>query len=184
MLPPIEPGTLLNQRYRALQLLNQTEFYRTYLACDEGRFNESCTLEEISLNPQATPEVREKSAECFQREASKLYRLQHRQLPQVQATFEHDHRWFLVLSHIEGQTLGELLQVRRGHEATFGEAEVQQLLEGLLPVLDYVHRHNIVHGNITPETIVLRSAPGVSFEETEGEPVLIHFGAIADLANR
>jgi serine/threonine protein kinase len=184
MLPPIEPGTLLNQRYRTVRLLTQAEFYRTYLASDEGRFNEFCTLEELSLNSQTTPEAKAKARERFQKEASKLYRLQHRQLSQVQATFEQDNRLFLVLSHIPGQTLRELLNVRQSHDATFGETEVRQLLEGLFPVLDYLHRHNIVHGNITPDTIVLRSSSGVSFEATEGEPVLIHFGAIADLANR
>ncbi|MDY6782838.1 MAG: serine/threonine-protein kinase [Cyanobacteriota bacterium] len=184
MLPPIEPGTLLNQRYRVTRLFAQAEFYRTYLASDEGRFNEACTLEELSLNPQATPEVRSRSTERFQKESSRLYRLQHRQLPQVQATFEGENRLFLVLSHFEGQTLRELLRVRQSHNATFGEAEVRQLLESLLPVLDYLHRHNIIHGNITPQTIVLRSSSGVSFEETEGEAVLIHFGAIADLAHR
>lgn len=184
MLSPIEPGTLLNQRYRAIRTLDRSEFYRTYLASDEGRFNELCVLEELSLNPQATEEVRAKSRERFQQEASKLYRLQHRQIAGVQATFEQGDRLFLVLSHIEGQTLQELLQVRQSHGAAFGEAEVRQLLERLLPVLDYLHRHQIVHGNIRPETIVLRSSAGAAFEEAEGEPVLTHFGAIADLANR
>ena len=47
MQPPISAGTVLQSRYRTLQLLGQGGFGRTYLAEDLGRFNERCAIKEF-----------------------------------------------------------------------------------------------------------------------------------------
>ena len=44
MQPPIPNGTVLQNRYRSIQVLGQGGFGRTYLAEDQGRFNERCAF--------------------------------------------------------------------------------------------------------------------------------------------
>jgi serine/threonine protein kinase len=51
MEPPIASGTILQNRYHLLSVLGQGGFGRTYLAEDQGRFNELCALKEL-IPPQ------------------------------------------------------------------------------------------------------------------------------------
>ncbi|NJM56973.1 MAG: hypothetical protein HC857_05460 [Synechococcales cyanobacterium RU_4_20] len=93
MQPPIPIGTVLQNRYRMLQILGQGGFGRTYLAADQGRFNEYCALKEY-IPPRDSAYAIEKSKELFEREASVLHRIQHPQVPNFQAVFEEDGRFF------------------------------------------------------------------------------------------
>ncbi|MGD2182436.1 protein kinase domain-containing protein [Lusitaniella coriacea] len=180
MLSPINPGTLLNQRYRVVRILGQQDFGQTYLAQDEGRFNELCTLKEMAF-PDVSEDILVKSRERFQQEASQLYRLENRQIPQFRATFEENGRLFLVRDYIKGKTLRELLGLRQSKDEVFSEVEVRQLLEQLLPVLDYLHRQGIVHGNLTPDNILLRVHSQIPGEQGGQEPILIGFEVMDEL---
>ncbi|HEY9702114.1 MAG TPA: protein kinase, partial [Allocoleopsis sp.] len=109
---PIPVGTILQNRYRLLNILGQGGFGRTYLAEDLGRFQERCAIKELIPDPNTT-ELMEKVKELFQREASTLYQIQHPQIPQFRATFEQDGRLFLVQEYVEGNTYYKLLQERK-----------------------------------------------------------------------
>lgn len=175
MRPPLPTGTLLQNRYRLLNLLGQGGFGRSYLAEDQGRFNELCALKELIPN-QAGEYVLEKSKELFQREAQILYQIQHPQIPQFRATFEQDQRLFLVQDYVEGKTYRALLDERKARGMVFSEAEVTQLLRQLLPVLAHIHAKGIIHRDISPDNIILR--------QRDQLPVLIDFGVVKELATR
>ncbi|MBW4520782.1 MAG: protein kinase [Scytolyngbya sp. HA4215-MV1] len=175
MQPPIPVGTVLQNRYRVLNVLGQGGFGRTYLAEDQGRFNELCALKEL-IPLQEGSYALEKSKELFQREATILYQIQHPQIPQFRATFEQDQRLFLVQDYVEGRTYQELLDERRMQGYAFSEPEVLQLMRQLLPVLAHIHAKGIVHRDIAPDNIILR--------ERDRLPVLIDFGVVKELATR
>lgn len=181
MLPPLAAGTTLQNRYRLLGLLGQGGFGRTYLAEDIGRFNERCVLKEY-IPIQAGPLALQKSQELFQREAQILYQIQHPQIPQFRATFDHDQRLFLVQDYAAGKTYRTLLNDRIHTQPTppaqgyFTDTEVIQLLHRLLPVLSYLHQQGIIHRDISPDNIILR--------EPDHLPVLIDFGAVKEVATR
>ena len=82
MQPPIAAGTVLQNRYRVVRLLGQGGFGRTYLAEDQGRFNEACALKEF-VPLQGADRFSDKATQLFQREASILYQIQHPQIPQL-----------------------------------------------------------------------------------------------------
>lgn len=174
MQPPIPDFTVLQNRYRLLGILGQGGFGRTYLAEDKGRFNEKCALKEFI--PNGSSSSVQKSRELFQREAAVLYQIQHAQIPQFRASFEENGRLFLVQDYVPGKNYRLLLQERKAAGAKFSEMEVVQLIDRLLPVLDYLHSQNIIHRDISPDNIILRSQDGM--------PVLIDFGVVRELATR
>jgi len=175
MYPPLPFGTLLQSRYQIVQLLGQGGFGRTYLAEDQGRFNERCAVKEF-LPQQGEDHFSNKSTELFQREAAILYQIQHPQIPQFRATFEVDNRLFLVQDYVEGPSYRELLNQRRSQNATFSEAEVRQFLQQMLPVLAHIHAKGIIHRDISPDNILLRSRDRL--------PVLIDFGVVKEVVTR
>jgi serine/threonine protein kinase len=175
MQPSISIGTVLQNRYRILNTLGQGGFGRTYLAEDQGRFNELCALKEL-IPPQTGDYALQKSKELFQREAQVLYQIQHPQIPQFRATFEQDQRFFLVQDYVEGKTYRRLLDDRKNQGFVFSEAEMIQLLQQVLPVLGYLHGKSIIHRDIAPDNIILR--------DRDQLPVLIDFGVVKELATR
>lgn len=175
MQQPIPIGTVLQSRYRLIKILGQGGFGRTYLATDQGRFNELCALKEL-IPAQTGNYFLEKSKELFQREAAILYQIQHPQVPQFRATFEQDQRLFLVQDYVEGKTYRTMLDERKVAGCRFAEAEVLHLLRQLLPVLAHLHIRGIIHRDISPDNIILR--------ERDAKPVLIDFGIVKELATR
>jgi serine/threonine-protein kinase len=175
MQPPISLGTVLQYRYRVLSILGQGGFGRTYLAEDQGRFNEPCALKEF-IPSQTSDYALDKSRELFQREAAILYQIQHPQVPQFRATFEEDQRLFLVQDYVEGKTYRDLLNERKLHGMAFSEAEVLQLVRQLIPVLAHIHARGIIHRDITPDNIILR--------QRDQLPVLIDFGVVKEIVTR
>ena len=190
MVSSITSGTLLRQRYLIKQVLGQGGFGRTYLAVDQERFNELCVIKEFAV-PYQDDGLVEKAKTLFQREASTLYQIQHPQIPRFWAAFENEQRLFLVQDFVQGQTYRNLLQSRRQQGQVFSEAEILHLLNHLLPVLTYLHDRDIVHRDISPENIILRTLESreliipaeVSPTTNQGLPVLIDFGAVKEAAS-
>lgn len=175
MQPAISIGTLLQNHYRVVQLLGQGGFGRTYLAEDQGRFNERCAIKEF-VPIQGEDKFSDKATQLFQREASVLYQISHPQIPQFRATFEEEERLFLVQDYVAGPTYHEVLKQRKDQGRTFSETEVRQFLQQMLPVLAHIHAKGIIHRDVSPDNIILR--------QQDGLPVLIDFGVVKEVVTR
>ena len=171
MQPPFPQGFVLKGRYAIRSTIGQGGMGRTYLAQDLERFNEPCVLKEF-IPPQDSQEVTEKAKELFRREASVLYQIHHPQVPEFRATFESEGRLLLVQDYVEGKNYRNLLLDRLKEGRTFSENEIFALMQQLLPVLTYLHSHNIIHRDISPENLMLRSQDNL--------PVLIDFGVVQE----
>ncbi|MBD2387054.1 serine/threonine-protein kinase [Cylindrospermum sp. FACHB-282] len=169
----IQPGLTLGDRYVIMRLLGQGGFGRTYLAEDINRFREACVLKEFSPQVQ-TAYVLQKAEQLFQREASVLYQLQHPQIPRfrelLRINLDGKEYLFLVQDFVEGQTYNYLLNTRLQQGLRFTEAEVRQLLQQILPVLEYIHSLGVIHRDISPDNLMLRTVDQL--------PVLIDFGGV------
>ena len=156
---------LLGDRYRALKIISQGGIGRTFLAVDEPDASKPrCIIKQFSPTNQGTNNA-EKAAELFRQEAVRLQELgQHPQIPQLLAYFEQDDRVetaraaALVQTLIEGESLAEKLKA----EGAFSETQVRQLLNELLPVLQFVHDHSVIHRDINPDNIIRRTSPVIS----------------------
>ncbi|MEH2437344.1 MAG: serine/threonine-protein kinase [Nostoc sp.] len=172
--PEIAAGTLIDNRYIIQKLLGQGGLGRTYLAFDTRRFNEACVLKEFA--PIGTGESGlEQYRNLFKREAKILHQLQHPQIPKFLACFEGDGRLFLVQEYVDGKTYSRLLGELQRQGRNFSEEEVIEWLKNLLPVLEYVHQHNIIHRDISPDNIMLPDGKDL--------PVLIDFGVGKQIAD-
>jgi len=169
----IQPGITLDNRYLIIRQIGQGGFGRTYLAEDINRFREACVLKEFSPQVQ-TAYVVQKAEELFQREASVLYQLQHPQIPRfrelLHTNLDGKEYLFLVQDYIEGKTYSYLLNTRLQQGSRFTEMEVCLILEQILPVLEYIHSLGVIHRDISPDNIILRTADQL--------PVLIDFGGV------
>jgi serine/threonine-protein kinase len=169
----ISPGILLGERYRIVRQLGQGGFGRAYLAEDINRFEERCVLKEFAPQVRGTYAL-QKGKELFEREAGVLYKLQHRQIPRFREMFRaninNEGRLFLVQDFVEGETYRSLSANRQLQNQLFSEAEVIQLLLQILPVLEYIHSLGVIHRDISPDNLMLRTSDSL--------PVLIDFGGV------
>lgn len=169
----IQAGLTLGDRYVIVRQLGQGGFGRTYLVEDINRFRELCVLKEFSPLVQ-TESALKKAQELFQREASVLYKLQHPQIPRFREQFHINlagkEYLFLVQDYVEGLTYNAILYARKQQGLRFTELEIRQFLQQILPVLSYIHALGVIHRDISPDNIILRTVDQL--------PVLIDFGGV------
>ena len=162
--------TLLLDRYRILGELSAGGFGETFLAEDTHMPSKRrCVikrLKPVTGNPQIQQMVQQR----FQREAAILEELGQLsgQIPELYAYFQLADQFYLVQEWIDGLTLTDLVS----SEGPLGETAVREILVSLLPVLTTVHSKGIVHRDIKPDNIILRSS--------DRQPVLIDFGAVKE----
>jgi serine/threonine-protein kinase len=173
----IQAGQTLGDRYVIIRQIGQGGFGKTYLAEDLNRFREACVLKEFFPQVQ-TPYIVQKAEELFQREASVLYKLQHPQIPRfrelLRINLQGKESLFLVQDYIDGETYNSLLNSRQKQGLKFREIEIRQLLQQILPVLEYIHSLGVIHRDISPDNLMLRSSDKL--------PVLIDFGGVKQVA--
>ncbi len=172
---------LLGDRYRAVRAIGQGGFGRTFLAIDEHKPSKpACVIKQFFPQVQGSTY---KAAQLFRQEAEQLDELgNHPQIPELLAHFEFEHQLYLVQEYIDGKNLAQEL----AESGPFSEAQIRQLLADLLPVLDFIHRKQVIHRDIKPENIIRRrSATPVhrgngspsGAKPNHGDLVLVDFGA-------
>ena len=155
---------LIQDRYRALRVIGQGGFGKTFLAQDEGKPSKpKCVIKQFIYDDPAT--LRE-AQRLFEQEAVRLDDLgKHPQIPELLAHCEQEGRQYLVQEFIDGENLLQELN-RAGR---FSEAKIKELLLDLLPVLQFIHAGQVIHRDIKPENIIRR--------RSDGRLVVVDFGA-------
>ena len=155
---------LIQDRYRALRVIGQGGFGKTFLAQDEGKPSKpKCVIKQFIYDDPAT--LRE-AQRLFEQEAVRLDDLgKHPQIPELLAHCEQEGRQYLVQEFIDGENLLQELN-RAGR---FSEAKIKELLLDLLPVLQFIHAGQVIHRDIKPENVIRR--------RSDGRLVLVDFGA-------
>jgi len=164
---------VLAGHYRIVKHLGGGGFGRTFLAEDLHLPGKPlCIIKQ--LKPMSVmADVLELARELFDREAKVLYRLgKHDQIPSLLAHFEEDEEFFLAQEYIQGHTLHK--EIQRGHCQS--ESYVRQLLEEILPVLEFVHNQQVIHRDIKPSNLIRR--------QQDGKIVLIDFGAVREVTTQ
>ncbi|BAY23782.1 TPR domain protein [Calothrix sp. NIES-2100] len=165
---------LLDNRYRATELLGAGGMGRNFLAMDERTPSKKrCVIKQFFPAPQIlnNPTAYQKAVELFNREAATLDTLgdESSKIPRLLANIEQDKRLYFVQEFIDGKNLLQELQ----QQGTYNESQILQLLTELLPALKFIHERSVIHRDIKPENIMRRR---------DGELLLIDFGISKELS--
>ncbi len=148
----LQPGTLLQGRYRVDGLIAQGGMGAVYRAVDE-RLGNSVALKQTLMGDPAL-------RAAFEREARLLAGLQHPALPVVSDHFAEDGGQFLVMQYIPGDDLAALLRARG---APFPAPQVMAWADEILDALSYLHARQppVIHRDIKPQNLKLAPHGGV-----------------------
>lgn len=160
-------GRLLDQRYQVVELLGKGGFGHTYIAQDTRRpGNPTCVVKHLkpaTSDPDFLPIARR----LFNTEAESLETLgNHDQIPRLLAYFEENEEFYLVQEFIDGQPLSS--EMPRGER--WSEEQVITLLQEVLPILEFIHSHGVIHRDIKPDNLIHRAS--------DNKIVLVDFGAV------
>lgn len=164
---------LLGGRYRALEIIGEGGFGRTFKGVDELKPSKPvCAIKQFY--PTAKDgKSREKATELFEREAVRLETLgKHQQIPELFAHLIEEENQYLVQEYIGGHNLAEELATK----GVFSESKIRELLYEMLPVLEFIHNQQVIHRDVKPENII--RLPNSDEDKTRDYSlVLVDFGA-------
>lgn len=155
-----------NGRYRIIQQLGVGGQGTAYLAEQLVRLDEheapaarkkplsTVVLKEFVLPAEASLKVNKKALETIERVAELLRKLSHPQVVSVLDLFVDDHRAYLVLEHVPGQSLREYVQ----ENGPMPESTVIRLAVQMCDVLEHLHGQDppVIHRDFTPDNLILR----------------------------
>ncbi len=160
-------GQLLDRRYKIIQSLSVGGFGHTYIAQDlRIPGHPKCVVKH--LKPASNnPNLLATAERLFWSEAESLTQLgTHDQIPRILAFFEENQEFFLVQELVEGHPLTEELIP----EQKLTESYVIDLLQDVLPILEFIHQQDVIHRDIKPANLIRR--------KQDSKLVLIDFGAV------
>lgn len=164
----LQPGDMLQDRYRIVGILGIGGFSSVYQARDMRFPNVTklCAIKEM-VNIAPDPQIRAVAARAFEREASILATLDHPAVVAVYDYFNETDRSYLVLEFIRGKDLESLLSEQ---QEFFPQDKVVDWALQICDVLGYLHRQK-------PDPIIFRDMkPSNVMLDPHGRIRLIDFG--------
>ncbi len=163
-------GSLLAGRYKTVRGLASGGFGHTYLAEDIKRpGNPLCVIKHL-MPAHRDEKFLQLARRLFHTEAEILEQLGHHpQIPQLLAYFEENQEFYLVEEFVKGHPLSDELPV----DKRLPEAQVAEILYGILETLAFIHENYVIHRDIKPSNIIRR--------EKDNKLFLIDFGAVKQM---
>ncbi|MGI8589056.1 MAG: serine/threonine-protein kinase [Chloroflexia bacterium] len=149
----LDPGALLQARYRIVRRVAQGGMGAVYEAQDEQEPGTRAAVKEMAQS-SLLPDERTQSLKDFMREATLLATLQHPNLPRFHAVFQENGKYYLVMEFIAGQTLEHLISNSRSF---LPENRVLVWTAQLCEVLNHLHGRQppIIYRDMKPGNIML-----------------------------
>lgn len=161
---------LLNQRYQFIQSLGVGSLGRTVLAGDTQKpGHPPCVLKELPL-PSSNPKTLEFSLVLLKKKADHLRNVgKHPQIPQILDYFYEDQSFYLVEEYVQSTSLANKL----ADGQSLPPQQVIQLLQAVLPILDFIHQQGVIHRSLRPNSVLYR--------QSDQEIVLAGFGIFKEI---
>jgi serine/threonine-protein kinase len=169
---------ILVGRYLPTKLLGQGGFGTAFLGRDRYTPGlRQCVVKQFQPSGKLSGAQLKIAQDLFEREAEVLEQLgrEHPQIPDLFAFFEltipnaqaqkDDKFFYLVQEYIDGQTLEEEL----AQSGKFSEAEILNVLDQVLRILDFVHENGSIHRDIKSSNVM---------RHKNGRFYLLDFGAV------
>lgn len=168
--------SLFHGQYRILRYINSGGFGITYLAKDsldrevvikECFSSTFCrrTESRVRARSQGTRDQMQRIVKSFLNEARSLASLKHPNIVGVHQVFEDNDTAYMAMDYIRGH---DLLEIVDEGKRTLTPDQIVAITGKLVSAIGYIHGRGLLHCDISPDNIFLNS---------EGEPILIDFGA-------
>jgi hypothetical protein len=152
-------ATLANGRYEILDQIGSGGQGIAYLgravpgAFGEGSAPLDVVLKEFVLPYHAGLTVSKKAFDNIQREADLLKTIAHDRIVKLVDLFVEDQRAYLVLEHIEGKSLRQIVD----ENGSYSEEQVIDLAMQMCDILSHLHSHHpaVLHRDFTPENLIM-----------------------------
>ena len=175
----LKSGTVLQDgKYEILKTLGSGGFGITYLGVHHMLNKTVCIKEffpreyynrddnsrSISLGSQGSAQLMDVYRSKFIKEARTIARLQHNNVITIYDVFEENNTAYYVMEYIEGDSLSGIIK-RNG---PMGAEKAKEYIYSVADALAYVHNNNLLHLDVKPANVMVRSA--------DNHVVLIDFG--------
>ena len=175
----LNPGTMLHDRYIMGRVLGYGGFGVTYIGWD-GKLEQKVAIKEYLPSEFSTrmpgqtcvtifngdkSEQFAAGLDKFVDEGNRLAKFMNEQgIVKIYDSFQENDTAYIVMEYLEGETLAQRLE----REGTIPEDEAVEMLMPIMESLKAVHEEGIIHRDISPDNIFLKS---------DGTVKLIDFGA-------
>lgn len=152
----LQPGDMLQERYRIVGTLGVGGFSSVYQARDMRFSNVTklCAIKEMVISAP-DPQIRELTIKSFEREASMLAMLDHPAIPDVSDYFTEGDRSYLVIDLIRGKDLEVWLEDQKDY---LEQETALEWLTQLCDVLAHLHHQKpqpIIFRDLKPSNVML-----------------------------
>lgn len=162
----LEIGTLVDGKYRILDIVGQGGMSVVYLARNE-RANKSWAIKEVRKTGTENLEVKQNSLIA---ETEMLKKLSHPYLPAIVDVIETEDTYLVVMDYIEGTDLNKVLKENGAQD----QEKVIEWAKELCDVLGYLHTRTppIIYRDLKPANVMLKP---------DGKITLIDFGTAREI---
>ena len=151
-------GVIIAKRYEVVKLIGQGGMADVYLAFDILlERNVAIKILRNELSNDAVSLLR------FKHEAVAVSKLSHSNIIEIYDIGEYDSRQFIVMEYVDGKTLKDLIIERGG----LYKEEAVYIMRQLVSAVAEAHRNNIIHRDIKPQNILVKS---------DGSVIITDFG--------
>ncbi len=162
-------GTVLDNRYRILELLGEGGMGSVYKAENQRMPGPLWAIKELLIEAFADPQELREAVERFEKESTlmgQLTILPHPRLPRVIDRFTENGRYYFVMEFVPGKSLDRILEEAKH---PLPERQVVEWAIQVCEALSFIHSQ-------TPPVILRDLKPGNIMVTPQGEVKLIDFG--------
>ena len=170
--PLLKIKQLVGGRYSITKYLGGKEGTETYLADNLRRqYQSPCLVKQLEL-PHSDDDGKIQLERRFAEELSVLERLgYHEQIPQLWDHFEENDQFYLVQEYIQGENLAQKIA-----QQELSIAQIVQILDSTLSVLQVIHQNRVIHCNIKPSNLIIR--------ESDQQVIITDFGILNEIKTK
>ena len=153
-LDPLQPGQIVGDHFEVLKSIGVGGQGTAYLCRSANeKFPATVVLKETIVPVFGDDSIRRNALEKFEQESKLLQSLDNGGIVKLLDYFIEDHRAYLVLEHIDGCSLRDLV----ARDGPISEELARELALQMCEILSDLHAHGIVHRDFTPDNLILNS---------------------------